>query len=183
MSIVELQITLESVEPEVRRTLKVPLDIRLDRLHLTIQAAMGWQNCHLYEFMASGSRWAVPDPVYDDDVLPANKFTLREVLESTGVKMLRYCYDFGDYWLHEIKIGAISDTVSGELYPKLTEVSGKCPPEDVGGVPGYESFLDVLADPEHPDHEHFTEWGGGSFDPHMPETDELTFEVMKLAKK
>ena len=53
MSIIELKITLDYVYPTVTRTLKVPVNIRLDRLHLTIQAAMGWDNYHLYEFMAA----------------------------------------------------------------------------------------------------------------------------------
>jgi len=183
MSIVELQITLEDVDPEVVRTLQVPLDIRLDRLHLVIQAAMGWQNCHLYEFMASGSRWALPDPVYDSEALDVAKFTLQEILESTSVNTLRYFYDFGDYWQHKINVGPVSEPASGALYPKLIKVAGRCPPEDVGGLPGYEQFLEALADPKHPNHEHLKGWYGGNFDPNAPETDELTFEVMKLAKK
>lgn len=40
MTIIELKITLEYIEPAVTRTLQAPSDIRLDRLHLTIQAAM-----------------------------------------------------------------------------------------------------------------------------------------------
>jgi hypothetical protein len=41
----------------------------------------------------------------------------------------------------------------------------QCPPEDVGGLPGYERFLDALADPAHPDHRELREWNGGPFDP------------------
>ena len=39
-AIVRLKVTLEDVEPEVMRRLDVPLKIRLDRLHLVLQAAM-----------------------------------------------------------------------------------------------------------------------------------------------
>lgn len=49
---VRLKITLDDVEPEVLRRIVVPLKIRLDRLHLVIQAAMGWSNTHLYELRA-----------------------------------------------------------------------------------------------------------------------------------
>ena len=50
MSIIEIKIRLEYVGPAVTRILQVPSNIRLDLLHLTIQAAMGWQNAHLYQF-------------------------------------------------------------------------------------------------------------------------------------
>lgn len=183
MSIVELKITLEDVEPVVSRTLQVPLNIRLDRLHLTIQEAMGWYNCHLYSFMAAGASWGVPDPDWGGEDLPANKSTLWDVIEDTGVRTLEYVYDFGDNWEHHIKIGKISDPLPGELYPKLTQVTGKCPPEDVGSSPGYEAFLDAMADPAHPEHEDMKEWYGRDFDPNAPETEELKAEVLRLAKK
>ncbi|VAW13159.1 hypothetical protein MNBD_ALPHA09-301 [hydrothermal vent metagenome] len=46
-----------------------------------------------------------------------------------------------------IKVGKIAEPAQGELYPKLTDVTGKCPPEDVGGFSGYENFLEAIADP------------------------------------
>ena len=49
-SIARLKITLDDVEPAVVRRLEVPLDLRLDRLHLVLQAALGWTNSHLWEF-------------------------------------------------------------------------------------------------------------------------------------
>jgi len=84
---------------------------------------------------------------------------------------------------HQIKIGKFSDPVPGELYPKLTDVAGTCPPEDVGGAPGYEEFLKAMADPKHPEHNELKEWYGHSFDPNIPQTDELKLDVLKLAKK
>jgi hypothetical protein len=67
--------------------------------------------------------------------------------------------------------------------PKLTGVIGKCPPEDVGGIPGYEAFLEAIADPAHSEHEEMKEWYGRNFDPHAPETKQLKAEVLRLAKK
>jgi hypothetical protein len=60
-AIVRLKVTLEDVEPKVMRRLDVPLKIRLDRLHLVLQVAMGWTDSHLYEFTAGGTGWGVPD--------------------------------------------------------------------------------------------------------------------------
>jgi Plasmid pRiA4b ORF-3-like protein len=54
-TIARLKITLDGVKPAVLRGVEVPFDIRLDRLHLTIQAAMGWTNSHLYELRAPSS--------------------------------------------------------------------------------------------------------------------------------
>jgi hypothetical protein len=183
MSIIEIKVTLEGIEPAVTRTLQVPADIRLDRLHLALQAAMGWTNSHLYMFEADRATWGVPDPGFGGEDLPANKTTLGQVIEDTGKKTIAYIYDFGDNWEHRIKIGRITDPVPGELYPRLTEVTGKCPPEDIGGFPGYYEFLDAMADTKHPEHDHLKDWYGGTFDPDQPETDELKLEVLKLAKR
>ena len=183
MSIIELKVTLEYIEPAVTRILQVPADIRLDRLHLTLQAAMGWTNSHLYMFEAEGTTWGLPDPDFGGDDLPANKTTLAGVLEDTGARTIRYIYDFGDSWEHMLQISKITDPIPGDLYPHLTDISGRCPPEDVGGFPGYEEFLEAMADTKHPEHENLKEWYGGAFDPSTPPADELRFEVLKLAKR
>ncbi len=89
--------------------------------------------------------------------------------------------DFGDNWEHEVKIGKMTDPVPGKLYPRLTEVIGKFPLEDVGGFPaGYYEFLDAMADPKHQEHRQLKDWYGDIFDPNQPETDELKLEVLKL---
>lgn len=70
-----LKITLDDVKPAVLRRLEAPLGIRLDRLHLTIQAAMGWTNSHLYELRAGDVGWSTPYPDADwyGDFLGARK--------------------------------------------------------------------------------------------------------------
>ena len=91
MRIIELKITLEYIEPAVTRTLQVPSSIRLDRLHLTIQAAMGWTNSHLYMFEAGGATWGLPDPDFGGDDLPANKTTLAELIEASDLSPIPEC--------------------------------------------------------------------------------------------
>lgn len=183
MSIIEIEVTLEFVEPPVTRTLQVPHTIRLDRLHLTLQAAMGWTNSHLYIFEAAGVTWGVPDPELGGADLPASKTSLAQVIEDTDVHTVRYVYDLGDGWEHRLQIGKITPLVPGELYPRLTEVSGQCPPEDVGGPPGYEEFCAAMKDPNHPEHVHLKDWHGTGFDAGTPPADELRLEVLKLAKR
>ena len=76
MRILRLTVILEEVTPSVSRTLMVPSDLRLDRLHLVLQAAMGWDNQHLYSFDAGLYRWSLPDPHLGLGALPATKVTL-----------------------------------------------------------------------------------------------------------
>ncbi len=183
MNIVEIKVTLKDVKPRVSRVLQVSADIWLDELHLTLQAAMGWENSHLYMFVAGPVTWGLPDPDFaGGDDLYADDSTLSDVIKVTGKKTIKYIYDFGDSWDHTIKIGKFSDPDPGELYPRLLKATGKCPPEDVGGCWGYENFLAAIADPDHPEHEDFKDWYDGDFNPDQPETDVLKHHVLTLAK-
>lgn len=181
-TIVRLKITLDDVEPKVLRRIEIPLSIRLDRLHLTIQAAMGWTNSHLYEIRARDVGWGMVDPDWGDGPLDARKAKLVDVLEDVGVKTLRYLYDFGDGWEHTVKIERLDDPIPGVLYPRLTEAKGRCPPEDVGGHWGYAELLEALKDPEHERHAEMLEWLGTEFDPNAIDAEALAADVEALAK-
>jgi len=182
-SIAHLRIKLDHVDPVVVRRLEVPLTIRLDRLHLVLQAAMGWSNSHLYEIRARDVGWGMPDPDFGDGPLDASKARLIDVLEDVGVRSLKYLYDFGDCWEHTVRIERVTDAVPGVIYPRLVEAVGRCPPEDVGGPGGYQEFLDAIADPDHEDHADRLEWVGGPFDPNDTDVERLTQAVESLAKK
>jgi Plasmid pRiA4b ORF-3-like protein len=184
-AIARLKITLDDVKPTVLRRIEVPFDIRLDRLHLTIQAAIGWTNSHLYEIRAADVGWSTPYPDADwaGDFLDARKACLGDVLEELGTKTLRYLYDFGDGWEHTIKVERLVDRELGALYPRLIEASGRCPPEDVGGPWGYAEFLEAINDPKHESHAHFAEWFAGDFDPNLVGSEGLAEEVAVLAKR
>ncbi|KFI25369.1 plasmid pRiA4b ORF-3 family protein [Paenirhodobacter enshiensis] len=182
--VARLKVTLSDVEPQVLRRFDVPLKIKLNRLHEVIQAAMGWTDSHLYEFRAGGVGWGVPDPDgYYDGPLPANKTSLLDVLEDVGTKTIHYIYDFGDNWHHVIKVEKIDDAMPGADYPRLVRAIGACPPEDVGGFPGYADFLEAMADPEHEEHDRMLEWYGGKFDPDEAEIGHILDNFERLAKK
>jgi hypothetical protein len=95
---VRLKVTLDRVEPEVMRRLVVPLTIRLDRLHFTLQAAFGWTNTHLHAFTAGGVEWGGPEPDFPagDQLVNVRKIRLYDIVRETGAKTIRYLYDFGD---------------------------------------------------------------------------------------
>jgi Plasmid pRiA4b ORF-3-like protein len=182
-TIARLKITLDDVKPTVVRRIELPFDIRLDRLHLTIQAAMGWTNSHLYEIRAADVRWSTPYPEEDwgGDFLDARKARLDKVIEDFGTKTMRYLYDFGDGWEHTIKIERLLDRVPGIIYPRLIDARGCCPPEDSGGPWGYAELLEAIKDPKHERHAELTEWIGGAFDPNLLDTDQRAAEVQALA--
>jgi hypothetical protein len=179
-TIARLKITLDDVKPTVLRRIEVPFDIRLDRLHLTLQAAIGWTNSHLYEIRAGDVGWGMTDPDWGDGPLDARKARLVDALEDT--KTLRYLYDFGDGWEHTIKVERLIDAEPGLIYPRLIEATGRCPPEDVGGPWGYPEFLDAIHDPKHERHAELSEWIGDDFNPNFVDIDGLANEVTALAK-
>ena len=183
VSIAHLRIKLDDVEPAVVRRVEVPLTIRLDRLHLVLQAAMGWTNSHLYEIRARDVGWGSPDPDFGDGPLDASKARLIDVLEDVGAKSLKYLYDFGDGWEHSVRIERITDAVPGIVYPRLIDAAGRCPPEDVGGPWGYREFLDAIADPNHQEHAERLQWIGRNFDPNDVDAKALAQAVHGLAKK
>jgi hypothetical protein len=99
-----LTIVLEDVEPQVRRKLIVPLNLRMDRLHRVLQVAFGWTDSHLYEFRYQDIEWGVPDYDFGSNIRDASKATLLQVLEETNARAITYLYDFGDGWEHTIRI-------------------------------------------------------------------------------
>ena len=184
-AIARLKITLDGVKPQVLRRVDVPLTIRLDRLHLVLQVALGWTNTHLWEIRAGGSGWGEPDQdeTLGDGPRDARKIRLIDVLEDVGTKTLGYLYDFGDGWEHTVKIERLLDPMPGLDYPMLVEAKGRCPPEDVGGPPGYAEFLEAIADRKHPRHDELMEWRGEHFDPHVLRVERIAEQIRALAKK
>ena len=181
--IAHLRIKLNDVKPGVVRRLEVPLAIRLDRLHLLLQAAIGWTDSHLYEIRARDIGWGVPDPDFGDGPLDAHKARLADVVQDTGVRSLKYLYDFDDGWEHTVRIERITAAAPGITYPRLIEATGRCPPEDVGGPWGYRNFIEAIADPDHEQHAETLTWVGGSFDPATVNAEGLTRAVAALAKR
>jgi hypothetical protein len=164
--VARLKITLDRVTPQVFRRIEVPVDIALESLHLVIQIAMGWQNCHLYEFRTPQGGWSNTDPDFGmPDALSAEETALAELLRRGGAKTFRYHYDFGDDWEHTVKVEAVTEMAAGTRYPRLLQAKRACPPEDCGGPWGYVAYLAALSDPEHEQHEEMKDWYGADFDP------------------
>ena len=176
-----LRIQLLDIEPKIWRRFVVPANITMDRLHDVIQIVMGWTDSHLPEFTIGNKRYT-EYPESKEDGLVCGRYRLGDLIKQKG-RTFKYLYDFGDSWEHKLEIGQITDPVPGDFYPRLTDIAGRCPPEDVGGFPGYEEFIEAMANPKHPEHAHLKDWYGGPFDPNTPPADELRLEVLRLAKR
>jgi len=165
-AIARLRISLADWEPEIWRIVEVPLGGSLKMVHDVIQAAMGWQDYHLWEFEVAGKRYGPTDPGWADSEVAAAKNAKLGALIERGVGEFAYTYDMGDDWLHDVTVEAVAPAEPGVKYPRFVAGARRCPPEDVGGLPGFEAFLEATADPAHEEHEEVLEWYGGPFDPH-----------------
>jgi hypothetical protein len=162
--IYQLKVQLREVRPPVWRRVLVPGEMDLAELHEVVQAAMGWTNSHLHEFEAEDARYGVPDPDWDLDEV-ANESGVRLSRIAGEGSRLRYAYDFGDGWQHDVIVEKVLPRQPGLRYPCCAAGRRACPPEDVGGPWGYEDFLAAVGDAGHDEHEQWVEWAGGGFDP------------------
>ena len=155
-TIARLHIALADTDPPIWRRVEVPVDANLKMLHDVIQGAMGWLDYHLWEFEAGDRRYGLPDPDWPDDELSAAKNAKVKTLIDRGVRQLLYTYDMGDNWEHIVTLEALEDSEAGTKYPRYVEGEHRAPPEDCGGTPGFEVFLDAVTDPSHSEHEDVT---------------------------
>jgi hypothetical protein len=163
-TIARLRISLNDIEPGVWRTVDMPVAGSLKMLHHVIQAAMGWQDYHLWHFDIGERCYGVPDPEWPDRNLAAARNVKLVALIERGVRQLTYTYDMGDDWRHTVTIEAVEPGKPGVKYPRFVAGERRCPPEDVGGFPGFELFLDAVNDPAHEEHQQTLKWYGGPFD-------------------
>jgi len=183
-AILRLKITLVDTEPPIWRRVEVPAEMTLTDLHAVIQAAMGWTNSHLYQFHVGretidgpgmgGGGWGGPPSI------GAGRVRLEDLAER-GVKRFAYVYDMGDSWEHRIQLEKRLPADSAARYPRLLDGASCCPPEDIGGVPGFGAFLEAMSDPHHPEHDDVIEWYGGPFNPAAFDIERLRKNVEKIA--
>jgi hypothetical protein len=176
-----LKIRLLEIKPEIWRRFVVPASISLDRLHEVIQIVMGWTDSHLHEFTLGKKRYT-EYPEYKDDGLECGRYRLGDLIKKKG-RTFEYLYDFGDSWEHELTLED-NRYFNPETRSEIACLSGAraCPPEDVGGVPGYYEFCKALEDPQHEEHESLMEWSGGNFDSKKFDADVVNWELMKYLR-
>jgi hypothetical protein len=176
LEIYQLKVTLLGTMPPIWRRLLAPANVTLAQLHDVLQAAMGWQDCHMHEFSAGHRHFGKANPEDRLMEMPPveNERTVRlfGVLGRVGAKAL-YTYDMGDRWEHSIVLEKRLPVDPGTAYPVCTGGERACPPEDCGGIGGFYDLLDALRDPTHEQHEELQDWVGDDYDPDAFSIDEV----------
>ena len=140
---------------------------------------MGWTDSHLHVFTSGGESYGVPDHDDEMEIHDERRVKLNQLLTAPKQK-LRYQYDFGDSWTHEVLLEKVLAPEPGATYPRCTAGKRACPPEDCGGVWGYPDFLEAIADSEHEEHDELLEWVGGEFDPEAFDLAEVNAALRRL---
>jgi len=161
--VLQVRITLKYVDdPPVWRQVLIPAAYPLSRVHLVIQAAMGWEDCHLHVFQIGKTTYG-PDPEGELGYADETKARLADVAR-VGTR-IGYDYDFGDGWEHELVAEARTAAEADKIYPACIAGEGACPVEDSGGAYGFEQLKELLGGPPSAERDEMREWAGEDYDP------------------
>ena len=178
-AIYQFKMTLKESHPAIWRRIQVP-DCTLGELHEVLQFVMGWEDCHLHQFIVRGKSYGPLDPEdlhWSMEKADEEEISISQVAKTGRKVRFIYEYDFGDSWQHEILLEKILEPEPNIAYPRCIEGARACPPEDVGGISGYAEFLEAISDPNHEDHDDMVVWSGGRFDPDEFSVDEVNREL------
>jgi hypothetical protein len=177
-----LRIELEGIEPLIWRRVAVRKSINLKAMHSVIQAAMGWLDCHLWEFEANDCKFSMlipDDPEWNRRITDAAATRLSALL-TTGMREMSYLYDMGDNWQHRIIIEKLKAAEPG-IDPRFLGGERRCPPEDCGGIPGYYEFLDNIASKRSKKRKAALDWYGGPYDPDEIDEQQIITALNRIA--
>ena len=183
----QFKVKLLGIEPTIWRRIQVPESYSFWDLHVAIQDSMGWLDYHLHMFRVREREGGgtleigIPnDEPFEDEprIIPGWKVAIADYFLETG-ETVDYLYDFGDDWQHAVTLEDMVDRAPRTLYPKCVAGSRACPPEDCGGIGGYENVLHIIADPSDEEHASMMEWLGGGYDPEAFEPQQVRFDNPK----
>jgi hypothetical protein len=177
----QFHLSLGSTTPPIWRRILVPADFTLAQLHRVIQAVMDWQDDHLHQFDIAGRVYGIPDPDGMLQFIDDRKIRLCD-LNLTRRTRISYTYDFGDEWVHVLKVEEISQGDSDDIRALCMAGERSGPPEDVGGVFGYEELLEARSDPNNERHQDAKEWLG-DFDPEYFSVEEANQRIRKSVRR
>jgi hypothetical protein len=173
-----LRITLLDIKPPIWRDFQIPGQLSLAELHTVIQDVMGWEDYHMHSFQAGGKLYGpAPEEAFglgldqsDEEDVTIEDLGLREK------QTFQYTYDFGDNWLHQITVLKIIPE-AGDSSILCLDGKRACPPEDCGGVPGYEDVLEALQSSNKKKNRELLDWLG-DYDPEAFDIDAVN-EILK----
>lgn len=174
---------MRSAHPAIWRRILIPGNTTLLKLHDILQIVMGWEDAHLHMFKIPGLVYEDPmNDVYGDisTILEAH-YKLKQLIQYEGQRF-SYEYDFGDSWEHELVVEKILSGMERLRNPICLKGKRACPPEDVGGIWGYENFLKAIQDPKHEEHEDYLNWIGDGFDPEDFDLEEVNVRLQRMGR-
>ena len=160
----QLKISLNHIKPSIWRRFIVDADIKLPDLHGIIQTVMGWYNTHLHQFRINNQFYSLPDEDAITEHADYRKIRLNSVITNEKQKFY-YDYDFGDDWEHTIILEKIIPKDKNMKYPICVDGKRNSPPEDCGGVGGYEDLIEIIKHPGTEELDDMINWLGGEYDP------------------
>ena len=180
----QFKITLMEIKPPVWRRIQVPETYSFWDLHVAIQDAMGWFDCHLHQFemvnpsVFEVSTIGIPDDefVYDGmKTLPGWKYKISKWFSMENRKA-KYMYDFGDDWKHSVVLEKILPRDKNVQYPICISGKRACPPEDCGSTEGYLRLCEIMKDKDDEEYEEMVTWVGKVYDPEDFNEKEICFD-------
>jgi Plasmid pRiA4b ORF-3-like protein len=181
--LLHLHIELVGIKPSIWRLVAVPDWITLKQLHRVIQTAFAWEDCHLYEFDIAGQRYADYDSDWDFDEPAAKADKAHLVHCLSGKKTFTYTYDFGDDWVHKVTIKKSVPLPEANFSPVCLGGARAAPPDDVGGIGGYENMLAILADPNDDEYGQMKEWLNDDYEPDVFDQSRVDRLLLKIRFK
>lgn len=163
----QLNIQLALEGHKIWRRVQIPANYSFRSLHNLIQIVFDWQNYHLHEFSVVRKDNKNLKIVMDDapEIMESANLSQNEIIQERFVSLtdifslhpeIIYEYDFGDSWKHIITLEKSITATSSQA--KLIEGKGERPPEDVGGLHGFNEYLTVINDPTSPEYENMSAW-------------------------
>ena len=161
-----VEISLDGAPVPVVRRLSVPSNLYVGHFVYVLVYAMGWDGYHLTELTQGDTLWrstkekamdAESDLDYEEcypgmKVRNSFRATVSQLLKKVGDEC-SLTYDMGDSWHHTVRLVEIRRYEDAQIRfsnigVELLSGSGTCPPEDCGGISGYEEILRIIQDPE-----------------------------------
>lgn len=177
MNVYQLHIQLNDITPTIWRRILTPASIRLDDLHRVLQTTIGWTNSHLHLFEAYSTNFA-PLEFEIEEAQDSRIVQLQDILKKEG-STIRYEYDFGDSWVHTLTLEKIVQFDGEVLVTQCIGGERSGPPEDCGGIVGFQQMLEVLRNPSHEEYIDLTEWLGRKYDPAKFDLNKVNKQLQK----
>lgn len=187
----QFKVTLLGIKPPIWRRIQVPGDYTFWDLHVAIQDAMGWLDYHFHTFLIAEKGRSKPieigiprDEMEEGGFLSGWEVPIREFFKIPGEGAL-YEYDFGDMWEHEVLLEGIFLREKKVRYPRCIGGERACPPEDCGGIWGYQTLIKVIGNPKHKEYRDYVGWLKGHaknyypYDPEKFEAEKVHFDNPK----